>query len=247
MKFLARVVALFWAILPPTLRGYLLKVHFFIEGSTPGNSGVKVLLQAERDYMAAVNYGVMRVEGGVHPKHRVMNYHEFFIRNIDEGSTVVDIGCGYGAVANSIVHAKNVKVYGIDIIKENIDQANKLWKHERLKFMAGDALEVFPTDKCDAVVLSNVLEHIDKRVEFLKKLQQVLKPRKILIRVPVFERDWTVGYMKELGLAYFSDDTHFVEHTQEGWVAEIESSGLKVISKELRWGEIWCECICDRS
>lgn len=246
-KSLVHVAALFWAVLPIVFRKFLLKAHFFLEGLTPGDSGVRVLLQCESDYEGALGYGAMRIEGGIHPKHRVMKYHDFFIKNIEDGSTVVDIGCGYGAVANSVVHAKNVHVYGIDIVKENVEKANKLWEHERLKFVVGDALKVFPADNCDVVILSNVLEHIEHRVSFLRRIQETLNPLKILIRVPVFERNWTVGYKKDLGLDYFSDDTHYAEHTQEGWVEEIESSGLKVKSKELRWGEIWCECICNPS
>lgn len=244
---IAKVVAIPWAIVPCRLRKWLLKVHFFLEGLAPSGSGVKVLLQSESDYEGALGYGAMQMEGGIHPKHRVMKYHDFFVKNIEDGFTVVDIGCGYGAVANSVVHAKKVHVYGIDIVKENIEKANKLWKHERLQFVVGDALKVFPAENCDAVILSNVLEHIEHRVNFLKRIQEVLKPKKILIRVPIFERNWTVGYKKDLGLDYFSDDTHYAEHTQEGWVEEIESSGVKVKSKELRWGEIWCECICNPS
>ena len=40
-----------------------------------------------------------KVEGsGLHPKHRIMNYHKFFVDNVTENDTVLDIGCGNGVL-----------------------------------------------------------------------------------------------------------------------------------------------------
>jgi len=41
----------------------------------------------------------IKTEGGLHPKHRIMNYHKFFVDNVSPGDTVLDIGCGNGALA----------------------------------------------------------------------------------------------------------------------------------------------------
>ncbi|MCD6317896.1 methyltransferase [Candidatus Aerophobetes bacterium] len=32
----------------------------------------------------------------MHPKHRLMNYHKFFIDNINEKDKILDVGCGNG-------------------------------------------------------------------------------------------------------------------------------------------------------
>ena len=61
----------------------------------------------------------IKVEGGLHPKHRLMNYHKFFVDNIEASDTVLDIGCGNGALAYDVAK-KAKKVVGIDLNKENI-------------------------------------------------------------------------------------------------------------------------------
>ena len=40
----------------------------------------------------------IRAEGGLHPKHRLMNYHKFFVDNVSPEDTVLDMGCGNGAL-----------------------------------------------------------------------------------------------------------------------------------------------------
>ena len=93
------------------------------------------------------------------------------------------------------------------------------------------------------MVLSNVLEHIEHRVALLRRILAELRPRAVLIRVPVYDRHWTVAFRRERGLPYFSDPTHYAEHTAEDWIAEISSAGLRVTEHEVRWGEVWCACV----
>ena len=53
-------------------------------------------------------------------------------------------------------------------------------------------------DKVSKVTLSNVLEHIEKRTSFLKKLIDAFEDKdiKFLIRVPLITRDWLPVYKK---------------------------------------------------
>ena len=41
---------------------------------------------------------------------------------------------------------------------------------ENLEFIYGDILEIGNEKKYDVIVMSNILEHIEKRVDFLKKI-----------------------------------------------------------------------------
>ena len=84
-----------------------------------------------------------------------------------------------------------------------------------------------------------MLEHIEHRVEFLRNIMQKIHPKRIIVRVPMFERDWRVPLKKELGMEYRLDETHCIEYRQEEYVNELKQSGLKPTSTELRWGEIW--------
>ena len=44
----------------------------------------------------------LAAEGGLHPKHRILGYHDFFVARIRPGQRVIDLGCGVGALAASI-------------------------------------------------------------------------------------------------------------------------------------------------
>ncbi len=95
----------------------------------------------------------------------------------------------------------------------------------------------------DAVILSNVLEHLPNRSQFLREMVERLRPSRILLRVPVFERDWRVPLKQELGIDYRLDPTHLAEYTLESFAAEMADAGLDVIHQEARWGEIWAEAV----
>ena len=56
---------------------------------------------------------------GVHPKHRLMDYHRFFISRIQHSDHVLDIGCGIGAVAYDVAVSTGASVIGIDINEKN--------------------------------------------------------------------------------------------------------------------------------
>jgi ubiquinone/menaquinone biosynthesis C-methylase UbiE len=183
----------------------------------------------------SIEYG-----NGIHTKHRHINYHTFFIKNLNPGESVLDIGCGNGFMDYNIVNqVHNVKIIGIDLNEKNIEFAHGHYKHPNLSFIKGNALEELPNKTFDVIILSNVLEHIEKRIEFLRKILRSIKPKRLIIRVPLFERDWKVPLKKELGIDYRLDSTHYIEYTQEEYFEELRQAGLKPTNTEFRWGEIW--------
>lgn len=188
----------------------------------------------------AVDKGAMSREGGVHPKHRIMQYSRFFTARIRPGEHVLDVGCGGGVVAARMAE-EGARVTGIDIEPERIEAARRHCEGTGVRFVCGDATQWLPETKFDVIVLSNVLEHLAGRQEFLRRLQLVHQPRCLLVRVPMLTRKWEVMYRHELGLAYFSDPSHQTEYTQESFAEEIQGAGLEVVHQEIDWGEIWAE------
>ena len=87
----------------------------------------------------------------------------------------------------------------------------------------------------------SMLEHIERRVEFLRDVQSRLSPSRWLIRVPMFDRDWRPSLRKELGLFAYSDPTHYTEYTVESFRAEMREAGLGIRHLQVNWGEIWAE------
>ena len=98
-----------------------------------------------------------------------------------------------------------------------------------------------PSECFDVVVLSNVLEHIEHRIEFLKRIKH-LAPL-FLIRVPMIDRDWITLYKKELGLEWRLDTTHFTEYTFDAFAEELRAVGLEITSHSIQFGEIWAVCV----
>lgn len=186
-------------------------------------------------------------DNGIYPKHRLMNYHAFFINRISQNERVLDIGCGNGAVAFDVAKHTKSFILGIDINKENIRIAKEKHRHPNLEFREGDALQELPNEKFDTVILSNVLEHLPRRSLFLRQVNEVIAPQRFLIRVPLFERDWRVPLKKEVGVEWRLDSTHEIEYTLETFSSEMAEANLRVAHLEVRWGEIWSELIPSNS
>lgn len=185
------------------------------------------------------------INDGVHPKHRILRYKEWFVDHVESNFVVLDVGSNTGAMP-SLLAQKAQYVYGIEIDPKHSEVARKRYSNLNLEFLTGDAT-TYNYENCqpiNCITLSNVLEHIEDRVNFLKRLQHGVvwngaTPRLFLIRVPTLERDWLSVYKKELGLEYRLDRTHKIEHTQQQLLEELAAAGLNVVSFETRFGECY--------
>jgi methionine biosynthesis protein MetW len=182
-------------------------------------------------------------DGGIHTKHRHTQYHRFFVDRIGPGERVLDIGCGDGALTYDVAERAGAHMVGIDIDADYIATARQRHAHSRIEYRLGDALEMLPNRSFDVVILSNVIEHLPERSEFLRKVCRVANPARFLIRVPLFERDWRVPLKKELGVEWRLDKTHQIEYSHESFAEELAAAGLFVNHHETRWGEIWAEAL----
>lgn len=214
-------------------------VHSFIRGKSPDDA-LKFLFALDEKLYGLQGKMSVAYGGGIHTKHRHMKYHDFFTTRISEEETVLDVGCGHGALSYSIALQCGAHVTGVDLSHQNIELARERHDHAMIDYLQGDALCDLPEGHYDVVVLSNVLEHIEHRVDFLKGLLDQATPKRLLVRVPMFERDWRVPLKKELGVEWRLDKTHFTEYTEGSFTAEVKEAGLDVTEQELRWGELWC-------
>jgi ubiquinone/menaquinone biosynthesis C-methylase UbiE len=210
------------------------------------DEALQFLFEVEKDLYYLEGRNALRYGNGVHPKHRMTNYHRFFIDNIESGAMVLDIGCGNGALAYDVSKSvEGVKLVAIDLSEINIEIARKSFSAPNIDFIVGNAAKNLPSRNFDVVILSNVLEHIEKRVELLINIKAKCKPRKLLIRVPMFDRDWRVPLKKEVGVDYRLDETHFIEYTFSEFKKEISAGGFKVRDYKINWGEIWAVVVSD--
>lgn len=211
--------------------------------ATEGKKADSVLreLLTQQDILTQrIDRAAIRYDHGIHPKHRLTGYHGFFCDRIRQGEHVLDIGCGCGAVAKSIAD-RGALVTAIDIDLESISLAKARYGNKAIKFLHGDATRDLPPGKFDVIVLSNVLEHIQNRRDFIRKIQSSAKPCRWLIRIPLINRDWSVALRRELGLPFYSDPGHYVEYTPESFIEEMNEAGMKVRFMIINWGEIWAQ------
>jgi SAM-dependent methyltransferase len=210
-------------------------------GEINPKEALKFLFEFENKLYLLESETSIKYGGGIHTKHKHIKYHDFFVKNIKPDENVLDIGSGNGFLSYDIAtKVRGAKVTGIELNEKNVEFACSHYKHDNLSFVKGDILKELPEGKFDVIILSNVLEHIEKRVDFLKNLKQKFSPQRFIMRVPLFERDWRVPLKKELGLDYRLDATHFIEYTKESFLEELAQAGLESKILECRWGEIWC-------
>ena len=205
----------------------------------PGDAGLRFLFAVQARLDNALAETAVRYGQGVHPKHRLTRYHDFFVARVKPGQRVLDVGCGNGYLAHRLAADAGAEVLGVDILPANIEKARKLHAHPRARFETGDILRAVPAGGFDVVVMSNVLEHLPDRAALLRRLAAETGASSFLIRVPDFERDWSVPLKKELGIDWRSDSTHETEHTIAEFEAEIAQAGLRIRELRAVWGEIW--------
>ena len=241
---LARVLALMMSVIPWKLRHGQIFAALVLESRIGRpDAALRRLYSLHDDLERIIAERAMAHGGGVHPKHGLTRYHDFFVARIGPDERVLDIGCGYGAVARAIARARpGATVAGIEIEARLVEQARAADNPPNLAFILGDATRTLPDGPWTTVVLSNILEHLEDRVDFLRALMAAQEPKVVLIRVPAFERSWHVPMRKELGMFYFNDRTHFIEHTEAQFREEIAAAGLEITEFRTVWGEIWAAC-----
>jgi 2-polyprenyl-3-methyl-5-hydroxy-6-metoxy-1,4-benzoquinol methylase len=209
--------------------------------SLPAADALRLLFRIQAALYPILGRKSVEYGGGTHTKHRHTRYHDFFVSRVRRDERVLDVGCGIGAVAFDLADRSGAWVLGVDLSADNIETARRRYRHPRVEYRVQDGVCESQDARFDVVVLSNILEHLSERPHFLRQLQQAAKPSKMLIRVPLFERDWQVPLKRELGVEWRLDTTHETEYTLESFADEIQQAGCRIVHQEVRWGEIWAE------
>ena len=200
---------------------------------------MRQLLEVYQDAYVGADLGAIAYDDGIHAKHRLTRYHDFFVERIRPGERVLDVGCGKGELALDLAERAGARVVGVDVSPRYLAFARERSAHPHVEYVEADVLSWRPAERFDVVVLSNVLEHVDRRVELLQTLVEAARPERILLRVPVRTRHWHVPLRRELGLEDRSDPQHFVEYTDDDFLAELREAGLEPAEVVHAWGEIW--------
>ncbi len=203
------------------------------------NSLIPVYIYLSDMFLLLANRLIMRANGGTHPKHRIMNYGGWFASKVQTTDSVLDIGSSTGELSFALA-SKAKEVVGVEINPVTHEYAKKFRPKENLTYILADITKTDLGRKFDAVVMSNVLEHIADRKTILEAVGRISP--KLLVRVPCKDRDWWTYYREENGILWVMDETHYVEYTEESLRKEMLDAGWKIVSMERRWSEFYIQC-----
>lgn len=108
--------------------------------------------------------------------------------NLRPGDTILDIGCGTGAILKEL--SRTYKVIGIDMSPLAVEYSKKRGLSDVFEMAAED----FPKDKYNvrAALLLDVIEHIDDDLSVLKSARDIVGPEgRVIITVPAYMWMWS--------------------------------------------------------
>lgn len=108
---------------------------------------------------------------------------KFILEETGERKLVLDVGCNDGFIGTMLLKKQN-KVFGIDIVKKNLEIA----KHRGLIVKSVDVEKEklpFKNDCFDLVILGDIIEHVFDTDRLLKEARRVLKTGgKLIVTTP---------------------------------------------------------------
>lgn len=136
---------------------------------------------------------------------------------------ILDVGCGDGVLAYQICK-QGAKVFGIDSSEIAISYAKQKTMGSGIEFLHGSAYELpWDDEKFDAVVSSDVIEHVQDVDRFLSEIRRVVrKVGHVVISTPIrfTEKpldnmhvvEWFPDEFKNIILRDFPDSLFFETH-----------------------------------
>lgn len=110
----------------------------------------------------------------------VENINKHFQNYNKDEVNILDYGCGNGNISMPIA-SLGYDVKGIDIDENSIKQAQKNNQFKNLEFILGDLEQLEATEKFNAIIASEVLEHFNNPEVVFQKLNQKLQRNGLMI------------------------------------------------------------------
>lgn len=154
------------------------------------------------------------------------DYMCFLIRDvwkIGKPITVLDCGCGYGALGLLLMPLlpSGSKYVGVDFSQTMIEAARENYRHSDIdaRFILSDILEYKSNEKYDMVISQAVLRHVDNGETFLRKMVDLLKEGGILVSLEC-NREFEADGLYIRGMDYLRLCQH--EGLKKLWQTELE-------------------------
>ncbi len=190
------------------------------------------LVPLEHEYhpsnSGTVEYWEKRLEYLQNTRKTMWNddYISFLIRDvwkIDKPISVLDCGCGYGALGLLIMPLlpEGSTYTGIDFSQTMVEAAKDIFTHSNVnaKFILSDIMEYQTTAKYDMVISQAVLRHVDHGEFFLRKMAGHVKDGGILVSMEC-NREFEADGLYVQGMDYLKLCQH--DGLKKLWQTELE-------------------------
>jgi 2-polyprenyl-3-methyl-5-hydroxy-6-metoxy-1,4-benzoquinol methylase len=180
-------------------------------------------------------------------KHRNRTYVEKIIDEeiitlLENGAnTVVEIGCGDGALAYTMLRDFECvsDFYAYDISDLRLTRLSEICSDhlnsQRLRFYSDfDELKSAMTTSADLVVSEQVIEHVDGEEEFLRNIHRLCDDNTIVYLSTVFINGPAYYYYKNKAGKRVLDPTHVREYSNQDLIKKIRHSGFDLIYEKKR-------------
>jgi len=156
------------------------------------------------------------------------------IKHVD--GKVVEIGCGAGGMVKAVKNYRpDLDVYGCDVSKTAIKEARE--SSGDVKFEVADIYKMpFKDNAFEAVVMFDLLEHLDKPEVAVREIFRILKPGGVFHSYTPCEGNWSNYdfYLRKLGWKGKERYAGHIQKYSEGSLKElIEGVGFKM--GEAKW------------
>ncbi|RYF31850.1 MAG: methyltransferase domain-containing protein [Comamonadaceae bacterium] len=163
---------------------------------------------------------------------------------IAKGSTVLDLGCGSGALGQYLKETRDCTSDGVTLSQAEADHAQPYYRRvEVADLEIADLPRMFPGQRYDYIVCADVLEHLKRPDAVLDLCRQMLAPQgRLLISVPNAAYSGLVAELLEGEFRYreegLLDRTHLRFFTRRSLVRFLSEQrwqldGLDTITREL--------------